>query len=624
MPSPTISLILALAAGGRLVGQQAADTTPPPARTVEELRHRLDSIRTKYRIPGVGIALVTRDSILWAGGLGSADLARNRPVTTETQFRVGSISKSFVALAILRLVEQGRLRLDTPVRQLVPEIQIDNRWEATRPVTVANLLEHTAGFDDMHFNEMYVKSKRPDLPMREVLAINPASRRVRWEPGTRFSYSNPGYGVAGYVLEKVAGMPYDRYIRDSILTPIGMKTASFELNDADTASISQGYSGTDPKPVGYPHIYLRPAGNLHSSPAELARMVRLLINRGTIDSVRILAPESVDRMEHTETTTLASRGVRTGYGLANYHTLAFQVPTHGHDGGIDGFVSNYEYTSEAGVGWVVLVNGGEGAGFGELVSTVGRFMLRDVPAPAKPTVVATAAELAPFAGYYRPAAPRSSLFQIAEELLGGVRVVQRGDTLFEQPVRAKPQALVPTGPGTFRLAREPITSRGFVETSEHGMAYASPGGYWERASILPWLLEVAGLFLAALFMGLALAYALVWIPRRWLGRIAGGAPTTVRAWPLLAVLSIIGFFVLAIKFGLSDGGTLNAATGAMFIVGLLGPLVGLVALVRTVRADGRVVGPVARRFGILVSVACLGVAIWLGAYGFIGMRTWRY
>lgn len=599
------------------------DSTPRPARTLAELRRQLDSIRTKYRVPGVGVALVTRDSILWAGGLGLADLATHRPVTAETHFRVGSISKTFVALGILRLMEQGKLTLDTPVRQIIPDVRIDNPWEATRPITVANLLEHTAGFDDMRFNEMYVSGKAPDLPMGEVLAINPGSRRVRWEPGTRMSYSNPGYGVAGHLLEKVAGMPYDRYLRDSIIAPLGMTTASFELTDADTAALAQGYSGTKPKPVGYPHIYHRPAGNLHCSPLELARLVRMFLHRGAIESVRIISPQTVDRMERTETTSLAARGVKNGYGLANYYSFEFQVPTHGHDGGIDGFLSDYQYSAEAGVGWVVLVNGGEDAGYGELVKAVGRFMLRDVAAPALP-MISPSTDLARYVGYYRPAAPRSQLFAIALDLVGGVRVTQRGDTLFQGPVLGKAEALVPASAATFRLAKRPAADRAFIEGTGGKLIFASGGDYWERASLVPFILRLGGLVVALALMVAALAYGLGWLPNRLRGRLSPGPATAVRAWPLAAVASAVGFVVLAVKYGASHGATLNPASGGMFAASLIFPLVSVVALVKTVRAKSVEAGPLARRFGIMVAVACLGVAAWLGAYGFLGLRTWRY
>ena len=92
-----------------------------------------------------------------------------------------------------------------------------------------HVLEHTAGFDDMHFNETYVLDSTPDLPLEEVLHRHPASRRVRWKPGTRMAYSNPGYGVAGLVIDKVTGTPYRRGHHERIFTPLDMGTSSFRL-----------------------------------------------------------------------------------------------------------------------------------------------------------------------------------------------------------------------------------------------------------------------------------------------------------------------------------------------------------------------------------------------------------
>ena len=204
----------------------------------------------------------------------------------------------------------------------------------------------------MHFNEMYVRSGPADLPMKEVLAINPHSRRVRWEPGTRFSYSNPGYGVAGHVIERVAGIPYDVFIKDSLLNPLGMVTSSFVIAPGDTAVLARGYTLGSDKPVGYPSIYLRPAGNLHASPKELAQFVRMLRNRGTLDGRTFVSPATVERMERTATTALAQHGVTNGYGLANYNTFTLGAVAHGHDGGIDGFPRpTNTFPSWGSVGW---------------------------------------------------------------------------------------------------------------------------------------------------------------------------------------------------------------------------------------------------------------------------------
>ena len=119
------------------------------------------------------------------------------PVTADTHFRAGSISKTFVAMALVQLSEDDALDLDSPVAEVAPGVQIDNPWDAGDPVRVIHLIQHTAGFDDMHFNETYNVSDPPDIPLAGMLRINPKSRRVRWRPGTRVAYSNPGFGVAG-------------------------------------------------------------------------------------------------------------------------------------------------------------------------------------------------------------------------------------------------------------------------------------------------------------------------------------------------------------------------------------------------------------------------------------------
>ena len=145
---------------------------------------------------GLAVALMDTRGTIWTEGFGRAG-PDGRPMSADTLFRVGSLTKPFVALGIMRLVEQGRLRLEDPVSALAPEIAVANPWDRTDPIRVAHLLEHTAGFDEMRFNEIFDPDGSQDRPLREVLAVNPRSRVARWRPGTRFAYSQPGYTLAG-------------------------------------------------------------------------------------------------------------------------------------------------------------------------------------------------------------------------------------------------------------------------------------------------------------------------------------------------------------------------------------------------------------------------------------------
>jgi len=188
----------------------------PHPKTLEELQQAMRDVVEKNHLTGAGVALVSNGQLLWCGGIGKADLASNRDVTCDTEFRVGSISKTFVALALLKLAEEGKINLYARLQDVAPEIPMKNPWGSANPVRIVNLLEHSAGFDDMEPAEVYLPPKLkygPDYPLLKVFQEFQEPQVVRWPPSTRFAYSNPGYGIAGYLIEKVTGQRFDAYIR---------------------------------------------------------------------------------------------------------------------------------------------------------------------------------------------------------------------------------------------------------------------------------------------------------------------------------------------------------------------------------------------------------------------------
>jgi len=237
---------------------------PAPPKTLDELQKAIKSELDKNHAPGAGVALISRGELLWCGGFGDADIASKKPMTCETEFRVGSISKSFVALALLKLQEEGKINLEARLHDVAPEVPMQNAWESTHPVRVVSLLEHTAGFDDMEAAEVYNAHDPYDYPLLEVFKRFQEPQIVRWPPDTRMSYSNPGYGIAGYLIEKISSQPYDKYIHDTFLQPLGMTNADYRFTDANKALLAAGYDGKTTTPVGYPYIYLRPARRFES------------------------------------------------------------------------------------------------------------------------------------------------------------------------------------------------------------------------------------------------------------------------------------------------------------------------------------------------------------------------
>jgi CubicO group peptidase (beta-lactamase class C family) len=206
------------------------------------LKKKLNGIVKRWNLPGIGVVVVNREKVLFAGGFGFANKEKKTPITKDTQFRIGSVTKSFIALAVLKLVEEGRLKLSDKVKDLVPKVQFTNPFAKTHPLRVVHLLEHTSGFDDMHFDELYHR-KKDIQPLSVSLAVNPRSRRIRWKPGTYVAYSNPGYTVAGAIVEKVSGKPLHLYIKDTILKPMGITVGDFYRTALIKQRLAQGYKG---------------------------------------------------------------------------------------------------------------------------------------------------------------------------------------------------------------------------------------------------------------------------------------------------------------------------------------------------------------------------------------------
>ncbi|MGE0361577.1 MAG: serine hydrolase domain-containing protein [Vicinamibacterales bacterium] len=621
-----------LAALLALLSVAAACSAPPPPtaddptpQTLDEFRAAAAKVLEDTGVPGAALALVTVNGTEWAGGLGWADRDRRTPVTADTHFRAGSISKSFVALALVQLYEDGKLDLDARIADLLPEVAIDNPWAAAAPITVRHVLEHTAGFDDMHFNEVYVLDDAPDLPLAQVLGRNPASRRVRWRPGTRMSYSNPGYAVAGLLIEKVSGTPYDQFIQQRIFAPLEMWTSTFQLAPADDAALAQGYDAAQGPPVTRRRIYLRPAGALHTSAGELAHFVQALLGWGERPGGYVVDPEYLSNMEWPRTTLASRAGVRPGYGLGIFSTITLPYPVLGHNGGIDGFLSSYGYSPSRDVGYVVLVNSTHAPhAVTRLSSLALRYLKRDLEPPPRPARTVAVDVLRGYEGYYRDSSPRSGFMRPLQYLTDGRTVRLDGDHLVLSRDFGASEPLIAVEDTLFRREREIDASLAFT-TDELGQAVLTgPGIYAERADRWPVTLLRLGLGLSVLVVVVAPLAA----SARWLrARRRGSRPATFAGlglvwWAGAGLLALMAWAVAGA--GVTALGIPSRRALLLYAATLAYPATAVAAL--ALAAVGWWRGP-RRAYAALAAAAGLGhaaLALYLAAWGLIGLRTWLY
>lgn len=605
-------------AGVLVIAFSAVAAADAPPRDIDELRALVARVLIREHVPGAGIALVDGDRIVHAGGVGFADVATRRPVTADTLFRIGSISKTFLGLAMVKLAEQGRLDLRAPIARIAPELAIGNRWAAEQPITLAHVLEHTAGFDDLHPNEYDAPGNSETIPLAAVLAHNPASRVARWRPGSRFSYANPGYTVAAYVLEKVTGLPYEEVLTRELFQPLGMTGAALRWSPDVDARLARGYNPRD-EPVPYRALLHRPAGSVMASPRELAALVQLSLGRGRFAGRTLISPAGMARTERSETAWLDAGDA--SYGLGNGAVVSERALVRGHDGGLDGFLSMYGYLPGQGVGYVVLVNSTRS--WNALVAIrhlLIEYLLAGVPVPEPPRAVVPADELARWAGSYHGASPRHQLFAFLERTLPGVELFVERGRLYARPLPGggRPLELVPLGGDRFRLPGESAGLIRFGRDREGRRIFVAGGGYFveePRARTLLFAIapSICGWILIS---GLLLPLAAF---RRRVG------PTPTIGWPLAVSLSAFALpRVFAAGFDPFVLGGLNAHTAAIFALTLVFALASAASLVQALRWlvwPGSITGKLYRLcFGL---TACC-VTAYLAAYGIIGIRLWSY
>jgi CubicO group peptidase (beta-lactamase class C family) len=627
MRRPLLSLVLVCMAFSGLAGQ--TPPADPHPKTVDEFKAAVQKVLDDTGIPGAGLALVRLDGVEWAGGVGYADRDAGTPVTADTHFRAGSISKTFVAAALVQLYEDGELDLDTPVGDLVSDVEIDNAWLVTDPVRLIHVLQHTAGFDDMHFNEMYNVSDRPDMPLADVLRLNPRSRVVRWKPGTRMSYSNPGYALAGHIIEKLTGQNYEDRIAEKIFTPVGMTNSSFYLRPEDHAVLAKGYASRTGPPVAYPQIYLRPAGNLHTSAADLGKFVHLLLNWGETTEDLVIDPEYLSNMEHPRTTLASAAGLRNGYGTGIASLFIDGFPMLGHGGGIEGFLSQYAYSTTRDVGLVVLLNGTySGEAMRRITQLALRYLKAEVEPPPKPEETIAENVLRGYEGYYHPANPRNQAFAFIEWLMSGQRVSVNGNRLQLTPMFGTPSTLIPVSETLFRFEPDPEPTRVFTKDENGvtvltgGFAYLEQRPRW-RVELIRWpvLVSVALALtplVAAMFWVVQGMYS--WLVRRSVKREGGWLKACLVLCSLALILPAVG----ALNVPGSQLGTRNVWTTMMFAGSILFPAAAILSFLFTVDAFLSAAGKWLRVYAVTISVAALIVSAYLSSWGMIAFRPWNF
>ena len=362
----THRIVIAMLAGALLVAEGAGPaqtgssgpTTPAAHTEPTKLAKFFDAFFVEQmaalNVAGVAFVFVKDGEIVLARGYGLADLEARLPVDpAKTIFRLGSVSKLVTATAVMQLAERGQLRLDKDVNTYLKRFKLPATFPS--PVTVADLLKHTGGFDERHIG-MHVREASQFVPLGDYLAARMPAR-VR-SPGEIIAYSDFGASLAGLIVEEVSGKPFATYVAENIFTPLGMSSSSFEqpMPPELMARLATGYGFRDGKYTRYPYDFVEvsPAAAFQGTVLDLANFMIAHLEGGRLGDARILEEATVEAMHTTQVThhpKLRGRAYGFSEWLENGQRALF------HDGGMPGYMARVLLVPEHRLGFAVVYNG---------------------------------------------------------------------------------------------------------------------------------------------------------------------------------------------------------------------------------------------------------------------------
>ena len=291
----------------------------------------LQQLVNSNEIPGAVALIATKDKVLHLSAVGESDLATGRKLKPNDIFWIASMSKPMTSVAVAMLADDGKLSFDDPVEKYLPEFR--DMWvageqsaqqrvlvKAARPITLRDLMTHTSGLGEYRVTDPHWTL----AAMIKVLAREP----LRFQPGTRWSYSTAGMDTLGRVVEVVSGMPYDKFLQTRLFDPLGMKDTTFWISPSQkkrfvTPVISRA-GKLQPTPIDYMYggavtDYQRPplgGAGLFSTAADVAKFYQILLNHGAANGRQILKPETIAEMTRKQTGDLRARaGMPWGLGF---------------------------------------------------------------------------------------------------------------------------------------------------------------------------------------------------------------------------------------------------------------------------------------------------------------------
>jgi len=307
----------------------------------------------KNQVMGVSIAIIDNQRIAWAQGFGYADIKNKIPATSETVYRIGSISKLFTVMATMQLAEQGKVDIDQPLKKYLPQFSIKNRFPDSGAITLRTMMTHHSGLP----NDMPKGALTSEPP--STLLYRLKDEYTAYPTNYVLAYSNVAMALLGLVVEQVSDTEFCEYLDQSFLASIGMQQSSFMLTSEIKSLLSHGYrNGKENKQI---HLRDAAAGSMYSNVLDLSQFMRMLFAKGKVGDRQVLQPDTIDeilRPQNEAVTLDFEQRIGLGWFLIYAGKTKEKIATHA--GNMPLFHTTLAILPEKKIGVVVLTNSAEG------------------------------------------------------------------------------------------------------------------------------------------------------------------------------------------------------------------------------------------------------------------------
>ncbi len=609
----------------------------------DKVKDSINAIILKEDIPGISLAIIDeKKSLFWSGGFGMANIENGIPMSENSLLYTASVSKNFIALAVLKLVEDRKVSLKDPIKEIIPEINFQNPWKDSKPITLEMLLEHTTGFDDTRYNN-FIGKDNEILPLETLLNTYPNALHSRWKPGIMFSYSNLNYTMAGYIIERLSGLPFEEYIRQNILTPLKMNQTKLEgfTTKFDSLAMPYGYDFVKQESVPFfnnggvgKNFMQRPASFVITSSKDMLKYLNFYLTLNENDS-SIVKTSAIDRMENGETGYDSKLKLDGRYGLGNKPGLR-DIRLFGHNG-VAWNQAFFMYNRDENIGYYVATNCSYP--IPEVRRLLNAFLLQDFKFDKIREYTSSSIAI-PFEGFYETVTSRNEILLFFDKMRYAGNLKVENDTIYFDGGLKQRKYKAFKGSDKKRIAlnrvdKEFVKQRNMASAglmlddndeqlvvwdSGNAMVYFKRTTpfihYFKKTSLFG---SIAILFLSSLII-LIKSIVLAIIKKKVRFSLLNSLIITIS----VALCIMIRVAIPNNPFELIALGSINSKTISFFLLSILLPLISLLFFINLFK---RVYKRKPLKHKLIYSLVCYAILylnIFMLHNGFVGLQFWNY